>query len=230
MEVLPIHASLQAYAACCGKVICGGCDHQHQMKSGGPPVCAFCRTALPRSDEENLARLRKRAKQMDPHALHNLALEYGNGGHGLPVDHTKCIDLLRQSAGLGLPEAQSQLAIYYYAGKMGLEQNMEKAIEYCKKAAEGGHLVSRHNLGCTEAQNCDFVAAMRHMRLSASGGYRVSMENLIECFGDGLLRHADLAETLQTYYLSRAEKRSDDRDQWIKHLKETGEYEEEYGH
>ena len=69
---------------------------------------------------------------------------------------------------------------------------------------------------------------MRHWRLAASGGFKPSMGGLIACFEDGWLQHADLAETLQTYYRSRGEMKSKDRDQWIKHLKETGEYEAEY--
>jgi len=75
----------------------------------------------------------------------------------------------------------------------------------------------------------DYVAALRHFRLSASGGCRKSTSGLIEhCFDDGLLHHANLAETLQNFYRARAEMMSEDRDQFIKHLKMIGEYEEEY--
>ena len=35
MRVLPIHAKLQAYAGCCGKTICAGCDHQHPISRTG---------------------------------------------------------------------------------------------------------------------------------------------------------------------------------------------------
>ena len=55
-----------------------------------------------------------------------------------------------------------------------------------------------------------------------------SMEILILCFEDGLLRHGDLAETLQAFYFARAEMRSDDRDSYIEYLKMTGVYKEEY--
>ena len=54
------------------------------------------------------------------------------------------------------------------------------------------------------------------------------MTNLVIYFEVGMLRHADLAETTQAFYRARAEMKSDDRDQYIKHLKETGEYNEEY--
>ena len=39
--------------------------------------------------------------------------------------------------------------------------------------------MSRHNVGCKEYGNGDHVAAMRHLRLSASGGIRKSMDCLI---------------------------------------------------
>ena len=93
-----------------------------------------------------------------------------NGGLGLPVDQTKCIDLLRESAGLGCSVAQYQLGAFHSTGAMGIEKNEEEELKYWETAAEGSDLISRHNLGCTEDQNGDHVAAMRHWRLSASGG------------------------------------------------------------
>ena len=56
-----------------------------------------------------------------------------------------------------------------------------------------------------------------------------SMQGLIAFFFEnGLIHHRDLAETLQALYLARGEKRSEDRDQYINHLKMTGKYREEY--
>ena len=235
MHTLPIHEGLSVYFSCCSKTVCGGCHFQHQMKSTERgTTCSFCRTTLPKSNAETksnaeiLARRRKRAELKDPGDLHHLALDYGYGHYGLPVDQTKCIELLRQSAGLGHPAAQYQLGKFHYDGEMGLEQNEEEALKYWEKAAEGGCLDARHNLGCIEGGNDADVAAMRHWRLSASGGYKKSMGVLIECFEHGFLHHGDLVETLQNFYRSRAELKSKDRDQWIKHLKNTGKYKEEF--
>ena len=50
------------------------------------------------------------------------------------------------------------------------------------------------------------------------------MEALIAAFDDGLLHHGDLAEPLQAFYCSRAELRSEDRDEYIEHLKRIGKY------
>ena len=240
MRALPLHENIQAYNECCGKMICCGCDFQHQLKNGKwadagqtmeqvqAPTCAFCRVPMSNSDEETLARLRKRVEGEDPRALFIMAKAHGFGKYGLPVDQAKCINLLRQVAGLGFPPAQYTLGHYHLNGSMGLEQNDEEAIKYWKKAAEGGHLISRHNLGISESNNGNRVAAMRHWRLCASGGCRSSMESLITRFEKGWLHHADAAEVLQAMYCARAELRSEDRDKYIAHLKRTGEYKAEY--
>ena len=228
MQVLPLHPSVQTYFQCCGKTLCGGCDYQHQMKNRGRATCAFCRTTLPESGEEKMARLRKRVALKDPDAMCTLAMHYGDGDFGRPVDQRKCIELLRQAACLDDPFAQFQLGVMFHTGAMGLVKDYEKARLHFEKAAEGGHVLARHNLACTEASNDDDVAAMRHWRLSASAGHRSSMETLIECFEEGFLRRKDLAETLQAMYLARAELKSDDRDTFIAYLKRTGEYREEY--
>ena len=117
--------------------------------------------------------LRKRVELKDPAALFSMAMEYSDDGRlGLPVDQAKCIDLLRQSADLGYQEALYTLESFHAQGKMGLEQNKEEASKYAKKAAEGGNIPALHNIGCMEGRNGDDVAAMRHWRLAASGGYK----------------------------------------------------------
>ena len=168
--------------------------------------------------------LRKRVELKDPRAMLNMAMNYGNGDFGVPVDQARCIELLRESAVLGFLPAQCQLGDLHHYGEMGLEQNEEEARKYYEKAAEGGHIESRHNAGCVVYDNGDHVAAMRHWRQSASGGLKTSMGALIECFEDGFLHHADLAESLQTFYRARAEMKSKGRDRYIKHLKMTGAY------
>ena len=232
MRVMPIHPKLHAYATCCGKTICGGCNLQHIIKSKelaaesfqtpAPYACPFCRTVVRRSDEERLAQLRKRVELKDPTAMWHLSAHYDRGGLGLPVDQAKCIELLRQSSDLGCHSSQYQLGYYYHNGEMGLEQNDEEALNYWGKAAEGGDLMSRHNLGYMACKSDDSVAAMRHLRLSASGGHRGSMSIITGFFKEGCIHHADLAETLQAFYRAGAELRSEERDQFIAY-KERGE-------
>ena len=229
MQVLPIHEALQTYYVCCGKTVCCGCNFQHRIKSREQAVpCAFCRTAALGSDEEILVHLHKRVEGKDLNALHNTAMTYGYGQLGLPIDQAKCIELLQHSAGLGCPVALAQLGTFHYFAEMGLEENEEEALKYWEKAAAQGHLITLYNLGCREDINDSYVAAMQHWRLSASGGYRDSIEKLIARFARGLLHHTDLSETLQAYYLARSELKSEGRDKYIGYLKMEGEYKEEY--
>ena len=228
MRALPIHEKLSSYATCCGKHLCGGCDYQHQMKSGEPPTCAFCREPIPQSLEEALVRAEKRVERKDPNAMFHIALVYGYGLDGMPMDQAKGKRLLREAAGLGLPDAQFTLGDYYRQGKMGFEQNEEEALKYFKEAAEGGDVLSRHNIGMAEGIKGNIVAAIRHLRLSASGGDRSSIEVLITGFETGMIHHGDLAETLQAMYRARAEMTSGDRDKFIAYLKSNGQYKKEY--
>ena len=229
MHALPLHPMLHTYFNCCGKTICSGCTFQHMMKSGEQgDACAFCRTTTAESDEEELARLSKRIERNDPHAMRNLAMMHVDGRFGLPVDQTKCLDLMRQSASLGFPGAHYELGLFHHQGRMGLEQNNEEAQKYYKKAAEGGDIFAIHNLAWAKKTNGDHVAAMFYWRLSASAGSKRSMGSLTECYERGFLHHGDLAETLRAFYRSRAEMRSDDRDKCIGFLKEAGQYEADY--
>ena len=253
-QALPIHTMLQTYSVCCGKIICGGCDLQLQWESqkrstaerGGQetppaaPACAFCKRAHPESDDDKLTLLSRRVECRDPEALCSMAMVHGYGQLGLPVDQTKCIDLLREAADLGSPGAQHQLGVFYLNGEMGLAQNEEEALKHWEQAAESGHVQAQHSLGCMKAEQSycrntslsirctNHVAAMRHFRMAASAGYRISMESLIARFELGFLHHSDLAETLQEMYRSRSELKSEGRDQYIKYLKLAGEYKAEY--
>jgi TPR repeat protein len=155
-------------------------------------------------------------------------MKYGRGERGLPVDQAKCIDLYREAAVLGHPRALFQLGNFYHKGVMGLEQNDEEALKYWEKAAEGGDIRALSNVACAEAASYNRVAAMRHWRLSASGGYRKSMDALINLyFGEGFLNHCDLAETLQAFYRAQAEMKNEGRDKYIAALKITGKYKDE---
>ncbi len=228
MHVLPLHENLHAFNPCCGKTVCGSCELQHSLKNRERPTCPFCRTSALRSDEEDVEMLHKRIEDKDPTAMVNLAMAYGRGNHGLSVDQAKCIDLLHQSSGLGCPAAQAQIGNFYFNGDMGLEQNKEEALKYYEKAAEGGDVIAHHHLGCAKQDVGDIVASMRHWRLGASGGFKLSMEKIIVCFETDFLHHGDLAETLQAFYRARAEMKSKDRDLSINVLKMTGNYKKEF--
>ena len=234
MRALPLHIKLQRYSDCCGQRLCAGCSFQHLVKAAQtqvPSTCAFCREPFSKSEEETLARRRSRCERKDPNALLMLALDYGHGYHGglgLPKDQAKCVELLRESAALGCPAAQYELGTFYHTGLMGLERDHEEAMKHYEKAAEGGHVISQHGLGCIAGLKGDNVASFRHWRLSAAGGCTGSMETLIGMFEGGFLQHGDLAETMRAFYRSRAELMSKDRDAFIRHLKMTGKYKKLY--
>ena len=88
MLVLPINENLHVYAACCGKVLCAGCNFQDHVQTekradtGQTPMtrtCAFCRSAMPKDEEEILAQMRKRVELKDPNAIRNMGLDFESG-------------------------------------------------------------------------------------------------------------------------------------------------------
>ena len=228
MRCLPLQKGLLGYSPCCGKIVCGACDYQHSLKSGGARTCAFCREPVWKTNEEGVAQLSKRVELKDPNAMVSMGIAHGFGQYGLQVDQANCIELLCECADLGFPSAQYNLGNFHHRGEMGLDENKEEGLKYLEAAANGGHILARHNLGCTLGINGDAVAAMRHLRLAASGGSKLSTGNLIGYFERAVLHHGDLAETMRAFYRSRAELKSDDRDQYIEYLKKIGQYKEEY--
>lgn len=114
---------------------------------------------------EKLVRNSTSAQHQKAQALYNEGLNYGK-----LLDQTKLIDLLRESADLGFSGAQYQLGTFYHNGEMGLEKKEEESMKAYKEAAKGGHILAQHNLGAAKYANGEYVAAMRHWLLSASGG------------------------------------------------------------
>ena len=61
---LPDMDSGRRYNSCCGKMVCGGCDHAPVLDNHGNIIvkkkCSFCRTPFAVSYDENIERVRKR--------------------------------------------------------------------------------------------------------------------------------------------------------------------------
>jgi hypothetical protein len=46
---LPELSSGRAFMPCCGKNICTGCRHEHEIQRSSRPTCPFCRADTPSS-------------------------------------------------------------------------------------------------------------------------------------------------------------------------------------
>ncbi|MCE3225588.1 MAG: hypothetical protein K0S32_139 [Bacteroidetes bacterium] len=79
-------------------------------------------------------------------SLYELGLLYYNGEWWLPKDFGKSSAYHHKAAELGNTDAMFELHVYYAKG-IGVDQNNDTAMEWCKKAAELNHHRACYNMG-----------------------------------------------------------------------------------
>ena len=256
MVRLPMEQSLWLYWSCCGKSVCCACDvdnenaiaKQNEKKAERKQKllerrrCPFCRTPEPEDAEECISRLKKKDGLGDARATWLLATFHKDGAHGAARDETKALQLYGKAADLGDIDARATLGFIYQDGLFGAEVDLKKAIMHLELAAKGGHVLARDTLGVIAVEKVveetlskirrdpknrlACLNAILHWRISAAAGYTPSVIFLVGNFEMGLIRHKDLASSLQARDKARLEMKSESRDRYIKHLKRTGELEE----
>jgi TPR repeat protein len=120
------------FMACCGKMICAGCRHAHQLQTnGGCPTCPFCRADIPEDAEETMSMLRKRADANDAMATFQLGWKYLNGDddENVKKDMDKAIKLLHRAAELGSALSCWNLGVMYDTGH-GVSTDEKKAKQF----------------------------------------------------------------------------------------------------
>ena len=120
MLPLPIESSKTAFNSCCGKLICIGClNGMVEGKVGGKvvPICAFCRTPLPTSDEEQNKRVKKLTDRNHPYSFNFLAGAYDQGLRGLSQDRQKANKLYLKAGEFGCAEGYYNLGIAHDRGR-----------------------------------------------------------------------------------------------------------------
>mmetsp|Transcript_6718 Transcript_6718/g.18755 ORF Transcript_6718/g.18755 Transcript_6718/m.18755 type:complete len:377 (+) Transcript_6718:109-1239(+) len=230
MLPVPLDPVLSTYMACCGNSLCGGCISANDalaVQAKNKQTCPFCRSHAPASFKENFDRVAKKAGANHAIALHRLAIEY-TSGWAVPIDEAKALKLTHRSAELGHATACSQLGDDYYNGVKGLESNKEKAEEYWKLAGKGGDVVALDRLGDIEIRRGERDKAVRYWRMVAALGHKLSTDNLILTFERGWSAHEDLADSRQARDKSRAEMRSEQRDQYVAYMKSMGKLNDAY--
>jgi len=149
MLPLPFDSSQVSFQTCCGKRLCHGCIYAMEMSKRND-LCAFCRTPLGASDEEQIKRVKRLMDKGNGGAFHLLAGLYARGMLGLPRDHRKAIELLLKAGELGFAKGYYGLGNSYYNGD-GVVRDVEKAKYYFELAAMNGHIKARHNLAYRRA-------------------------------------------------------------------------------
>ena len=210
---LPIGAGGSTFNPCCGKHICSGCIYAmaERRVSGAKDICAFCRTPVGNSDEEDINRLEKLMEKGNGGAFYNLAGCYARGRKGMPQNGAKANELLLKAGELGCAEAYFNLGIVYGNG-MGVDVDEEKAKHYWELAAMNGNVKARHNLGALEGRTGNSQRAMKHFILAARAGLDEALDTVKLRFMNGIVTKDEYANTLRAYQKSKDEMKSEARD------------------
>ena len=210
---LPIPLPMNKHSSisgCCMKMICHGCNIAAGKR--GMHDCPFCRTGYPDNDTDILAMVQTRVEKKDPAAIEHLGGKYFNGHNGLRKDVRRAVELWTEAAECGSPNALHNLGEAYRLGD-GVKVDMEKSIHYYMKAAMQGHVQSRNNLGCYEAEKGNHDRAVRHLLISAKMGHEDSLENIKGLFMAGIATKEQFADALRGYQDVIEEMKSHDRNE-----------------
>jgi hypothetical protein len=198
------------FHSCCGKEICSGCVYA-MFESGVKRLCAYCRAPYAKSNEEQTERLKKLMEKGNGSAFNQLAEYYRDGTYGMPQNQAKANELNLKAGEFGYAAAYYSLGLAYYRGR-GVEIDMKKATQYYELAAMGGGVQARNNLGCLEGQAGNHQRAMKHFIISASAGYRKSLDGVKGGYMAGHVTKDEYTNTLREYQKSQDEMKSEARD------------------
>jgi len=87
-----------------------------------------------------------KADRNHPQALSNLGA-MADGGIGMPKNEVLAQEYWMKASQQGIPQAQFNLALYYEAGKGGLEMSSIQSVKYYEMAAARGYAKAFANLG-----------------------------------------------------------------------------------
>ncbi len=204
---LPLDVEKSSLYSCCSKLICDGClyadnerqDRENMQQSKCPstePTCPFCRYPLTNNQEEANKNLMKRIAANDPVALRQMGAKHSRKG-----EYDKAFEYLTKAAELGNASAHYELSIMYRMGR-GVEKDETKELYHAEEAAIAGDPDARHSLGVYEWNNGRIDKALKHWIIAANLGHDESIQELKDCYKDGLFSKDDFAAALRAHHVA----------------------------
>ena len=173
------------YWACCGKLICVGCDGrmEEKIKKGKKlfTCCPHCRE--PRSNDY-YRQVEARALKNDRVAWKSLGSYFAEGINGFPRDDLKALDCFIRAAELGSPDACTHMAIFYSKGR-GVSRDRERELLFCTVGALRGCIGARHKIGLSEYESGNYEIGIRHWKIAAEAGMQPSIDILKKIYNSG---------------------------------------------
>jgi hypothetical protein len=231
------------YQSCCGNVLCLGCIvtvAEQQIKrniikgTNKLPACPFCRMGAVTSISEAYDRLEARVKAYpnDSRVLFVLGCLCCEGEYStIAQDIDRGIRLLRKASELGSIDACASLGNAFNPLErtmyIGVERNLLTSVQYYEKAAIGGHVWSRFNLGVLNYTfYFDRSVTMNHFIIAAKQGHDVALKAVKIGYMAGDVEKEQYASTLRAHFKSKTDIESDRRKDAEKRIRitELGEH------
>jgi len=223
MIPLPLDDHEVVFMQCCGKQICMGCifKNRNLQNQRREFKCLFCRQSPYKNNYINA--MRRLMKKNISHAFFTMATKHKNGDEVFQSD-TRALEHYIRAAELGHIKALTGLAQCYERG-IAVEEDISKALAFYEVSAKKGCVGSHGLLAMFHRRNGDIQMGIKHLKVAASAGYRVTMDDLMRHYKKGFLSKEDLTQTLHAFQASCNEMKSKDRDDSYAHFASQGAYE-----
>eukprot|EP00984_Skeletonema_dohrnii_P005143 scaffold1813_cov134-Skeletonema_dohrnii-CCMP3373.AAC.12 len=193
---LPLDPKKSNLQTCCIKLICNGCAYANQIREQEQNLkhtCPFCRHPLPKSQTEVDQRFMKRVEANNAVAIRQMGGKFYCNG-----DYKSAFEYSAKAAALGDIHAHFQLSNMYREGE-GVKKDLKKELYHAEQAVIGGDTLARHNLGWAEWRHGRRDRAVKHWIIAAKLGYDLSLEELKDCYREGLVSKEDFAAALRAH-------------------------------
>eukprot|EP00984_Skeletonema_dohrnii_P021181 scaffold10510_cov84-Skeletonema_dohrnii-CCMP3373.AAC.15 len=207
---LPLNHQKSVMQACCGKIICIGCDYANNLvrkRERLQPACPFCRHPPPKSDEESNKNKMRRVAANDPVAIREIGMKHGN----INGDYDLAFEYLTKAAELGDASAHYLLSLLYHDG-LGVEKDEKKELYYLEEAAIAGLPEARYYLAVNEGGNERYDRSAKHLIIAANLGHDGSIQMLKGYYKSGLVSKEDFAAALRAHQAAVDATKSPQRD------------------
>ena len=164
------------FRTCCCRMVCRSC-----LEKVGTDACPLCRLPCPKSNAEELARLRRHVENEVPEAIGFLGIAYREGRLGLVKSDKKAAKILKRAVELGAVHAMIELGRLYETGS-GIKLDKKKAERLYRAAVDRGDAVAQNNLAYLLDTVGRFEEAVRYYALSADQGQTFGEFNLGICY------------------------------------------------
>lgn len=204
---LPIDPGKWMLNSCCCKRICIGCDYANKkLREADQRLdqeCPFCREPIRQGNEQIEQDQMKRVQANDNRLQMGKKCYFGG-------DYDGAFKYFTKSAELGDMDGHYELSCLYEQGR-GVEMNDKKRVHHLEKAAVGGHLNARFNLGVEESRNGRIDRMIKHFTIAAYLGDDGALEEVKKGYQRGYVSKEDFETALRRHQAAVNETKSEQR-------------------